>query len=528
MGTGDPSWKHSVQLTCHVDNSGVFVPCFGCCSRLGRSSCGILPQLGKSAFRNYGKFAQPAITGPKAMNGNILLVEDDADERDLLKQLFEKYGCEVEGASNFEEACQKLQSQAFDTIVTDLNLGAQGGLDVCEAAKNFQPGVPVIVVTGHGSLGTAIEALRKGAYDFITKPVDARLLEVSLQRSLEHRAIKSQLHELRSNPAIARQGALLGECAPMKRVYDLIARVADTPASVVITGESGTGKELVARALHDASERKDEPFVAINCSAVPANLLESELFGHERGAFTDAKRARDGLFVQADRGTLFLDEIGEMPEEMQPKLLRVLQDQVVRPIGGERQRKIDVRIIAATHRDLEEEIEQGRFREDLYYRLNVVQIHLPPLRTRGNDILLLANAFLEDAARRLGRDVKGLSPEAAELLLNFDFPGNVRQLQNCIERAVTLARFDQLTPQDLPEKIRDFEAPSGAGRFFVDPEHIVPLEVMEQRYVEEVLKVAGNNKSHAARLLGMDRRTLYRKLESYDEELASEPDKASA
>lgn len=462
------------------------------------------------------------------MDRKLLLVEDDDDERDLLTQLLSTYGCEVEGARNFEEACQKLQQTAFDTILTDLNLGGQGGLEVCEAAKNFQPGVPVIVVTGHGSLHAAIEALRKGAYDFITKPIDAQLLEVSIKRSLEHRAIKNQLNELRNNPTAPRQGALLGECAPMKRIYELIARVADSPASVVISGESGTGKELVARALHDASDRKDEPFVAINCSAVPANLLESELFGHERGAFTDAKRARDGLFVQADRGTLFLDEIGEMPEEMQPKLLRVLQDQVVRPVGGEKQRQIDVRIIAATHRDLEEEIERGRFREDLYYRLNVVQIHLPPLRTRGNDILLLAKAFLEDSARRLGREVAGISPEAAELLLNFDFPGNVRQLQNCIERAVTLARFDQLTPQDLPEKIREFEAPSGAGRFFVDPEHVVPLEVMEQRYIEEVLKVAGNNKSQAARLLGMDRRTLYRKLESYDDELAVAENERSA
>ncbi len=451
------------------------------------------------------------------MPSRILLVEDSTDERDLLKQLMETFGCEVTDTAHFEEACQKLQTGSFDTVVTDLNLGKNSGLDVCGAVANFQPGVPVIVVTGHGSLQTAIDALRGGAYDFITKPVDAQLLEISLRRALERRAIENQLNELRNSPAERQPGALLGECAPMRRVYDLIARVSDTPASVVITGESGTGKELVARALHDASSRKDEPFVAINCSAVPASLLESELFGHERGAFTDARKARDGLFVQADRGTLFLDEIGEMPEEMQPKLLRVLQEQIVRPLGSQRERKVDVRIVAATHRDLEEEIEQGRFREDLYYRLNVVQIHLPPLRSRGNDILMLAEAFLKDAAARLGRKVTSLSPEAAELLLRFDFPGNVRQLQNIIERAVTLARYEQLTPQDLPEKLRDFDAPGGQGGFFVDAEHIVSLEAMERRYIEEVLRICGQNKSQAARLLGVDRRTLYRKLDSPDE-----------
>lgn len=456
------------------------------------------------------------------MGSRILLVEDNADERDLLAQLLKHQGYEVEGARNFGDACELLQAKSFDTVVTDLNLGGRGGLEVCEAVSNYQPSVPVIVVTGYGSLSTAIEALRKGAYDFITKPVDAQLLEVSIRRAVEHRSIKSQLTELQEKRPRKWHGALLGECASMTRVYDLISRVADTQASVVITGESGTGKELVARALHEASDRKEGPFVAINCSAIPANLLESELFGHERGAFTDAKRARDGLFVKAHRGTIFLDEIGEMPEEMQAKLLRVLQERVVRPVGSNQDRSIDVRFISATHRDLEDDIETGRFREDLFYRLNVVQINLPPLRSRGNDILLLANAFLADSARRMGRNTTTISPEAAELLLNFDFPGNVRQLQNCIERAVTLARFEQLTPEDLPEKIRNFRAPRGAGRFSIDPEHIVPLDVVERRYVEDVLRICENNKSQAARLLGVDRRTLYRKLEAYEEDLAKE------
>lgn len=451
------------------------------------------------------------------MARKILLVEDNRDELELLSELLSGQDHDVKPASGFSEACELLQSHVFDTVVTDLQLGGRGGLEVIGAVSNFQPGVPVIVVTGHGSLNVAIEALRSGAYDFITKPVDAQLLEAALRRSLEHRAIQTQLEELREARPARIPGALLGECVPMKRVYDLIERVADTPSSVVVTGESGTGKELVARALHEMSSRRDQPFVAINCSAVPASLLESELFGHEKGAFTDAKRSRDGLFVQAHRGTVFLDEIGDMPEEMQPKLLRVLQEQVVRPVGGDRETPVDVRVVAATHRDLEEQIERGKFREDLYYRLNVVQIHLPPLRSRGNDILLLASAFLKASAEKLERNVSEFSPEAAELLLNFDWPGNVRQLQNCIERGVSLARFEQLTPQDLPEKVRNFQAPATVGAFSVDPEHIVPLSVIERRYIEQVLHAVGDNKSQAARLLGEDRRTLYRKLNGYQE-----------
>jgi two-component system response regulator HydG len=296
----------------------------------------------------------------------------------------------------------------------------------------------------------------------------------------------------------------------------MIARVADTPSSVLICGESGTGKELVARALHDGSERHAAPFIGINCAAMPANLLESELFGHEKGAFTDARSARSGLFQQAHGGTLFLDEIGEMPPEMQAKLLRVLQERTVRPVGATKEIPVDVRVITATNRDLEDEIERGRFREDLFYRLNVVQIVLPPLREREGDVLLLAHEFVSRAARALGRSVRGISGEAGELLLAYDWPGNVRQLQNCMERAVTLARFEQITPDDLPEKVRGYVAEAPQSGFVVDPERIAPLSVIERRYIEQVLKYTNNNKSQAARLLGMDRRTLYRKLESYE------------
>jgi DNA-binding NtrC family response regulator len=452
------------------------------------------------------------------MNSRILLIEDDDDARELLEELLTNMDMEVVTGADFSSAERLLSTESFDTVLTDLQLRGRGGLDVCDAVQRLQPGVPVIVVTGHGSLSSAIEAMRAGAYDFITKPVDAQLLGLSLHRALEHWSIQGKLKQLEDTVEKSkRPGRLIGECSPMKRVYDLIARVSDTPASVLVCGESGTGKELVAQALHQGGSRRDKPFVAINCAAVPATLLESELFGHEKGAFTDARNARAGLFREAEGGTVFLDEIGEMPAEMQAKLLRVLQERKVRPVGGSREHAIDVRLVAATHRDLEEEIEHGRFREDLYYRLNVVQVNLPPLRSRGNDVLLLAQEFVRESAIRLGRDVTGLSSEAAEKLLGFDWPGNVRQLQNCIERAVTLARFDQIAPDDLPERVRSHESAVPEVGHLLDPEHVQPLEVVERRYIEQVLKIAGDNKSQAARLLGMDRRTLYRKLEQYAE-----------
>jgi len=310
-------------------------------------------------------------------------------------------------------------------------------------------------------------------------------------------------------------GGLGGESRAMLKVYDLIRRVASTDTTVLLSGESGTGKELVARALHTESTRAAQPFVAINCAAVPASLLESELFGHVKGAFTDAKATRKGMFEQATGGTLLLDEIGEMPLDMQPKLLRVLQERQVRPVGGNVVVPVDARIIAATNRDLESEVEEQRFREDLYYRLNVVQIHVPPLRARGNDVLLLAQHFVRKFAERMGKGVTGISSEAAKKLVEYDWPGNVRQLENSMERAVTLTRFEQLTVEDLPERISRYES-SRMTIADVDSEHMLTLDQLEKRYIERVLKAAQGNKTQAARLLGVDRRTLYRKLERYE------------
>jgi DNA-binding NtrC family response regulator len=299
-------------------------------------------------------------------------------------------------------------------------------------------------------------------------------------------------------------------------VYDLVARIADTDVSVLITGESGTGKEVIARALHQGGRRASGPFVAVNCSAMPEALLESELFGHTRGAFTDAREARTGLFVQAKGGTLLLDEIGEMPLALQPKLLRALQERKVRPVGANVEIPFDARIVAATNRDLEEAIEAKRFREDLFFRLNVIQLALPPLRSRQADVLPLAQHFLTTFARRAHRDMTGIAPAAAEKLVAYSWPGNVRELQNCLERAVTLARFEQIVVDDLPEKVRDHRA-SHVLVTSDDPAELVPMEEVERRYILRVLEAVGGNKTAAARILGIERKTLYRKLERWEE-----------
>jgi transcriptional regulator with PAS, ATPase and Fis domain len=301
----------------------------------------------------------------------------------------------------------------------------------------------------------------------------------------------------------------------MKAVYDLLERVSDSESTVLVSGESGTGKELVARALHRRSKRHAGPFVAINCAAMPPHLLESELFGHVKGAFTDAKSARPGLFVQAKGGSVFLDEIGDMPLELQPKLLRALQERSLRPVGSEQETPIDVRVIAATNRDLESAIEERKFRDDLYYRINVIHVELPPLRARGGDILLLAQHFLTHFAGQSEKAVSGLEPAAAEQLSAYSWPGNVRELANCMERAVALTRHQSLTVDDLPEKVRNYRSSHVlvAGS---DPSELGPLEEVEKRYILRVLEAVGNNKTLAARKLGLDRKTLYRKLERYD------------
>ena len=450
------------------------------------------------------------------MKGHILVVDDEQETCDLLEMALGRHGFKVTPSTNAQRALELVAEQDFDVVLTDLSMPEMSGLDLCERVLGTRPDMPVVVITGQGSLETAIGAIRVGAYDFITKPVDPKLLFLSVSRAIQHRRLSDEVKRLRQ--AVDGEGGdaarIVGQSGAMRRVYELINRVGESDASVLIHGETGTGKELIARGIHNRSRRRNGPFVAINCAAVPHSLLESELFGHARGAFTDAKAQRTGLFVQATGGTLFLDEIGELPIDVQPKLLRALQERKVRPVGANQEIPFDARIVAATNRNLEDEVYEKRFREDLYYRINVVKIDVPPLRERGGDVLHLAQHFLKQFAERNAKPSLELSTTAAEKLMAYNWPGNVRELENCMEHAVALARFDQITVEDLPEKIRAYRA----ERFVVaanDPTEIVTMDELERRYILRVLSLVGGNKSRAAQVLGFDRRTLYRKLERY-------------
>jgi two-component system response regulator HydG len=446
------------------------------------------------------------------MSGRILIVDDERSMCDLIEGSLGGRGFSAQSRTSGRDALELIAREEFDAVVTDLNMRGMDGLELCKRIVSNRPDVPVIVITAFGSLDTAIGAIRAGAYDFITKPFEVDSLEVALQRAVQHRALREEVKRLRRTAARAEGfGQLLGGSPAMRRVYDIIDRVADTDVSVLITGESGTGKELVARALHERSSRSASPFVAVNCAAVPESLLESELFGHVRGAFTDARSPRSGLILQASGGTLLLDEIGDMPLGLQPKLLRALQERKIRAVGSDAEVPFAARVVCATNRDLEEEVEAGRFREDLLYRIDVVHVPLPPLRARGNDVLVLAHEFLSRCAARFAKPVKAVSPAAAEKLVTYPWPGNVRELQNCIERAVALARFEEITIDDLPEKVqRPAPLPTRA-----DPDALLPLEELERQHVLRVLEAMGGNKALAARTLGLDRKTLYRKLERY-------------
>ena len=445
--------------------------------------------------------------------GRILVVDDDQALCELLEEDLARRGHQVWSARGVKPAGELLHQQEVDLVLTDLNMPGSSGIDFCAELHGNRPDLPVVIMTAFGSLETAIAALRAGAYDFVTKPVDLDLLNITLTRALQHRHLQEKVRLLKAQ--VRRQqpdDELLGESAVLQQVKQQIGRIADLETSVLISGESGTGKELVARALHRQSQRSEGPFVAINCAALPENLLESELFGHVRGAFTDARENRNGLFVEASGGTLLLDEIAELPLALQPKLLRVLEDHKVRPLGSSKEIACDVRVLAASHRDLNAAVNQGRFRSDLYYRLNVIQLDLPPLRARGNDILLLALTFIAQLSKRFGKSVTGLAQPAAACLLAYQWPGNVRELRNVIERALALSCHDLITLEDLPEAVRHPDGEIPLPTSLVEPGTILPLEEMERRYIQQVLEQLEGNRTLAARLLGVDRKTLYRKL----------------
>ncbi|MBI5500701.1 MAG: sigma-54-dependent Fis family transcriptional regulator [Deltaproteobacteria bacterium] len=449
------------------------------------------------------------------MSERILIVDDDEAQCDFLRDGLATRGYEVRTCLSGEQALEALAAGDVELVVTDLNLGGMDGITLCERIVSASPDVVVLVITGFGSIQNAVAAVRAGAYDFIPKPVDLEALDLTLRRALRHRALRVEVKQLRRAVADAQGfGEFLGTSPAMNRVYDLLERAADSDATVLVTGESGTGKELAARALHERSRRRNGPFVAVNCSAIPETLLEGQLFGHVKGAFTDARESRTGLFLQATGGTLFLDEIAEMPLALQPKLLRALQERTVRPIGGAAEVPFDARIVAASNRDLEFAVEEGRFREDLLFRVDVVRIALPPLRARGGDSLLLAGKFVERFAQRDRKTIDGFSARAAEKILAYAWPGNVRELQNCIERAVVLTRSDKIDVADLPARVREFKS-SHVVVAGDDPSELPPMEEVERRYVLRVLQAVGGSKVLAAKVLGFDRKTLYRKLQGY-------------
>jgi DNA-binding NtrC family response regulator len=452
------------------------------------------------------------MSGLALNRGNVLLVDDEPAMGDYLVEGLAATGFRATAARSAEQALVEIASQEFDALVTDLRMKGMDGLELCRRVRETTAELPVIVLTAFGDYAAAVEAVRAGAYDFLSKPVKLDVLSLALTRAVERRRLRREVKALQQSRGRQATGGLVGESSAMRKVHDFLARVAPAETSVLVTGESGTGKDLVARALHLESPRHAGPFVAIHCAELPENLLEGELFGYERGSFTDAKAAKTGLFVQAKGGTLFLDEIGELPLGLQAKLLRALQERVVRPLGSTREIPFEVRLVTTTSRDLETAIEEKRFREDLYFRINVVEVRLPPLRVRGNDILELAAHFLCEFAERAKKPITAITAEVGEKLLAYPWPGNVRELENVIARAVALTHHDHITVQDLPEKIA---AHRRSHVVLTDETEFVTLEDMEKRYILQILAAVGGSKSVAAKILGLDRTTLWRKLERY-------------
>ena len=450
------------------------------------------------------------------MSNSILVVDDDQAHRGMLRTMLRSWGYAVSEAADGDEALNLVRERAFDAVLTDVRMARMDGIHTLKSVLEYNPALPVVLMTAYSSVETAVEALRLGAYDYLVKPLDFEILRHTLRQAIEHSRLSVENRELRRqlSEAAARPG-ILGRSPAMLAMQETIATVAPTEATVLITGESGTGKELVARALHSGSARADKPMVTVNCAALAENLLESELFGHEKGSFTGADRRREGRFVQANGGTLFLDEIGEIPLPLQAKLLRALQEGEVQRVGSDAPLTVDVRVLAATNRDLREEVARRRFREDLYFRLNVISLEVPPLRDRGEDIPVLAAHFLERFAGRNRKSIRGFSPQAVDSLLRYAWPGNVRELENAVERAVILCNGDLITRRELPAAITEAASPEEASSAAVGALAGLPLDELERRAIGETLRCTGDNKSEAARQLGITRATLHNKLRKY-------------
>ncbi|SDF07037.1 sigma-54-dependent transcriptional regulator [Desulfovibrio legallii] len=441
----------------------------------------------------------------------LLVVDDDRNHREMLEALLEEWGYAPTGLDNGEAAVALCRERPFDLILMDVRMGGMNGVEATRAIKAYNPAIPILIMTAYSDVAGAVEALKAGAYDYLTKPLAFDVLKLALKRALDHATLKDEVRSLRHELAAAFDARqIIGQSPAMRQVLDLAAAIAPSEATVLITGESGTGKEVMARLIHANSARRNGPYVTVNCAALTETLLESELFGHEKGAFTGAEKRREGRFMAAHKGTIFLDEIGEIPLSMQVKLLRVIQEREIQRVGGDQPLKVDVRILAATNKDLAQEVAEGRFRQDLYYRLNVVALTLPPLRDRREDIPLLAMHFLKIFAQRNGKGVKGFTPTAMDRLLKHSWPGNVRELENAVERAVVLLVGEYVSERELPPTIvAGEEAPRPASR--PDFAHMT-LEEIERLAVQDTLEQVGGNKSEAARRLGINRKTLLAKL----------------
>lgn len=442
---------------------------------------------------------------------HILVVDDDNSHRNTLATLLNDWGYTLTAVADGESAIEACKAKPFDLVLMDVRMTGISGIEALKEIKAYNPAIPVIIMTAYSGVDNAVEALKSGAYDYLTKPLDFDELKLTLERAVDHLTLVDENKALKSTLAFSFDpGNVIGQSPPMRSLLKIVSTIAPSEATVLITGESGTGKEVIAKMIHANSNRRNGPYIAVNCAALTETLLESELFGHEKGAFTGAEKRRDGRFFAANKGTIFLDEIGEIPMPMQAKLLRAIQEREIQRVGGDQVIKVDVRILAATNKDLQEEVAAGRFRQDLFYRLNVVSVHMPPLRERMEDVPLLAMHFLKSFAQKNDKSVKGFTPGAMDRLVKYAWPGNVRELENAVERAVVLLMGDYATERELPLVLMEQEEGGRSpGIDFSD----MTLEEIEKVIVTQIVENVGGNKSEAARRLGITRKTLVSKMQ---------------
>ncbi len=447
---------------------------------------------------------------------SILIVDDEDAQRSILKGYLEKKGYKIYSASSGTEGIKAVQSNLIDIVLSDFKMPDKTGLEVLKEVKKINPEISFVILTAYGTIENAVNAMRLGAFDYISKPVDLDELDLTIERIIENKNLKSEIQSLKNQlKEKFKIDSFISHSPKMEEVLSLASRAADSKATIIINGESGTGKEVLAKSIHYVSSRKDKPFIAVNIPALPETLLESELFGHEKGAFTGADKEKKGRFELADSGTIFLDEIGDIPINLQVKLLRVLQEHQIEKLGSSEIINIDVRIIAATHQNLEAKIKDGTFREDLYYRLNIVSLNIPPLRKRREDILPLIEYFVDKYAKENNKSKLNLSKEAVDLLIKYNFPGNVRELENIIERAVVLCRTEIISVNDLPNVVKGFKAEKEI-QVNEDTTLIQQVEALEKKLIFDALNKANGNQSQAGRMLGLTERNLRYKMQKYD------------